>query len=578
MTSAAPPPRGRPAFWLLAALLVAAGVELGARLIERVENAAARRENPYVEAVNPVPAFEVVELDGRKMVRRTGFQPLMVFNQQPFPLERPAGGFRAFLLGGSAAAGWPYHLGDTNTAALLQRKLQQLYPGRSIEIINMGAGTYASHRVKLILEEVVRYQPDAILLYNGNNELLENLVFRPRHPPAPFDASAAARLAYRVYQALATPLPRFDVKNYVMEDQTTNRLAFAFAQASLYRKDPRQFELLLEQYRYNLDGMVTAAAEARVPIFLVTCPVNLREWTPNVSRHRADLSPADRAAWTERFRAGFLALERGDPAAALPPLREAAALDDEYAEGHFRLGQALLGTGQPAAAKAAFVRALERDGFPFRELPEFQAILRDVAARRQVPLVDIIPPLEAVSEAGIPGYDVFTDYVHLTERGQEIAAHELLRSLLARGLLGGIGPADVERTRIPLRETFWPEREVFVADAMYNTAMLQHQYDRLETLYQTAVDVFTRAPREDPSYAEHCAERLQTFRQVQEAAVAYRSLLRAEKLGLLAQAYTPEEAQAIYERYTSVIRWWTANHLSDEEFLKKIPSARYRPE
>src|SRR5512137_2319142 len=201
MGGAPTPAPARPAFWALAALLVAAGVELGCRVIERVENAAARRRNPYVEAINPAPAFTVVEQGGRKLVLRSGFHPLMA-PTAPFLLERPAGGLRIFILGGSAAAGWPYHLGDTSISALLKRTLQQLYPDRSIEVLNMAAGTYASHRVKLLFEEVLHYQPDAILLYNGNNELLEDFVFRPRNPPAPWDRVATARLAYRVYVSL----------------------------------------------------------------------------------------------------------------------------------------------------------------------------------------------------------------------------------------------------------------------------------------------------------------------------------------------------------------------------------------
>ncbi len=577
MVPAAPNNRNRRVFWFLALLIVAGGIELGCRVIERVENAVSRRKNPYVEAVNPVPAFEIGEIGGRKMVRRTGFQPLMGSHQQPFPLERPPGGLRVFVLGGSAAAGWPFHLGDTNMSALLERKLRKLYPDRSIEVINMGAGTYASHRVKLIMEEVLRYHPDAVFLYNGNNEFLENLVFRPRTPPAPWDRSAAARLTYRAFVTLTTPVPRFDVKNYELNDQLSNRLSFAFAQASRYRQDPRQFELLLEHYRFNIEAMVASAGEAKVPLFLVTCPVNLKEWTPNVSRHRRDLDPAQRARWTARFREGFLALERGGAAASIAPLREAVAIDDEHAEAHFRLGEALRRTGHRAEAKEEYVRALERDGFPFRELPEFQAILREVAASRSVPLVDILPPLEAVAGDGIPGFDVFTDYVHLTEQGQEIAAHEMLRALKARGFLAEVSDAEVERTRIAITPSSWPERDVFVVDANYNTAMLQHQYDRLDVLYQQAVDVFTRAPKEDPSLAARCEERLHTYKAVHAAAVAYRSLLRAEKLGLLYQTYTPEQAQQIHERYTNTIRWWTAQGLSDEEFLRRVPR-RFRPE
>ena len=578
MTDAPPIARGRQRlFWLLTALLVAGGIELGCRALERIENALARKRNPHVEAVNPVPAFEVVELEGRKMVRRTGDQPLLVLDQKPFPLERPAGGLRVFVLGGSAAAGWPYHLGDTNLSALLERKLRMLQPGRPIEVVNMGAGTYASHRVKLVLEEVLAYHPDAVFLYNGNNELLEDLVFRPRTPPAPWDRSAAARLGYRVYAALSTPVPRFDVRSYELGDQASNRLAWAFARASRYRTEPRQFELLLESYRFNLESMVSSAAAAKVPLFLVTCPVNLKEWQPNVSRHRADLSAEDRSRFLAAFRAGSLLLERGDAAAAIAPLRGAVEVDGEYAEAHYRLGQALLRTGRPAEAKRELVLALERDGFPFRELPEFQAILREVAAARHVPLVDLLPPLEAASGDAIPGYDVFTDYVHLTEQGQEIAAQELLRALAAGGFLPGVSAAAVEGARIAIPDTFWPERDVYAADVAFTTAVLQHQYDRLDLLYRRAVDVFTRAPAKDPSLAAHCQERLHTYQAVHAAVSAYARLVRAEKLGLLYQEFTPEQAQAVYARYVDTIRWWTAGSLSDEEFARRVPR-RFRPE
>lgn len=567
--------RSRPVFWLLALLIVATGIEVGCRLIERVENAAARRKNPYVEAVNPVPAFEVVEIGGRKMVRRTGFHPLMVSNQKPFSLERPRGGLRIFVLGASAAAGWPYQLGDTNISALLEAKLRRLLPGRPIEVINMAAGTYASHRVELILEEVLRYNPDIIFLYNGNNEFLENLVFRPRTPPAPWDRSAAVRLSYRLFVTLTTPLPRFDVKNYDFDDQLSNHLSFAFAQASRYRQDPRQFQILLEQYRFNLEAMVASAAGAKVPLFLLTCPVNLKDWSPNVSRHRKYLDPSQKARWTPLFREGFLAVERGDFVGAIAPLVGSIDVDDEYAEAHYYLAEAFRRTGRPIEAKAEYVRALERDAFPFRELPEFQEILRDVAARRGAPLVDIVAPLEAVAGDGILGYDVLLDYVHLTEQSQEIVAGEMAAALQARGMLPGVSDVDVRRTRIAIPKRFWPARDVYVVDVNYNLAMIMHQYDRLDALYEELVDVLTRAAKESPSLAAHCNERLVLYHQVHAAAVAYRKLLRAEKLGLLHETFTPQQAQSIYNAYTTLIHGSNAAGLSDEEFLRRIPAIRY---
>lgn len=566
---------GRPAFWALAFALVLAGVEAGARVIELAENTAARRRNPYVQAINPAPAFRVVELGGRQMVVRSGQHPLMRSDLAPFPLERPPGGLRIFVLGASAAAGWPYHLGDTNLSALLERKLRQLQPDRPIEVINMAAGTYGSHRVGLILEEVVRYHPDAIFLYNGNNEFLENLVFRPRTPPAPWDRSAALRVVYRAVASLTTPLPTFDVAGYGLEDQVWNQLSFAFAQASRYREDPRQFELLQEHYRYNVEAAIRTAGGAGVPLFLVTCPVNLKDWLPNVSRHRPGLSAPELARWTERFREGYLASERGDFASAVAPLRAAIAIDDEYAEAHFLLAQALRRTGRLSEARAGYVRALERDAFPFRELPEFQAILREVAAARGVPLVDIVAPLDAAAGDGIPGFDTFIDYVHLTEQSQELAAHELLGALAARGFLPGVGAEALARTRLTIQRDFWAGRDAFAADVNYGMALVMHQYDRLDALYAEALEVLPRAARENPALAEECELRLGLIKQIQAMMLPYRRLLRAQKLGLLEQEFSPEDARRIYERYREMIYQVKASRLTRDEFLRKVPAAPF---
>ncbi|MEI6826541.1 MAG: tetratricopeptide repeat protein [Desulfuromonadales bacterium] len=559
-------------FWFLTFLIVVGGIELGAWIIERVENTVARHKNPFVESINPVPAFKIVDGGGIKVVVRSGFHPLMNPELRPFPLERPQGGLRIFVLGGSAAAGWPYHMGDTNISALLERKLRLLYPGRPIEVINVAAGTYASHRVKLILEEVLQYNPDFLFLYNGNNEFLENLVYRPRNPPAPWDRSAAARLTYR----LTVPLPHVDVKGFDLTAQIPNTLSFAFSRTSLYRDDPRQFRMLLDHYRFNIDEMVSAAGAAKVPLFLLTCPVNLKDWVPNVSRHRKDLTPADKVRWTGFFRDGYLAVERRDFAAAIAPLKAALAIDDEYAEAHYRLAEALRRTGQRQEAKAEYILALQRDAFPFRELPEFQNVLREVAAKRVVPLVDIVAPLEAVAGDGIIGLDVLTDYVHLTEQSQEIVAQEMLRALLKQGLLQGKSESDVELVRITIPKKFWALRDVAAADLNYNMAMVMHQYERLDSLYEVAINTFNRAAQEEPSMAADCRNRYYLFREIHPVVRAYRDLLRFDKLGLREKNHTPQEAERIFSMYREMIRQVKTPTLSSEEFSKKAPMTPFQ--
>lgn len=559
-------------YWVLMVVLVLVCIEGGAYLLERIENRYARGKNPFIEPVNQVPAFEIRNIGGVDCLVRTGHHPLMNPALQPFLLRKPPGGMRFFVVGGSAAAGWPYHVGDTSLSALLERKLRILYPNRQIEVINVSAGTYASHRVQRIMEEILRFDADGIFLYNGNNEFLESLVFRNPVPPSPWNHSALVRLLYR----LTVRKPKVDEKGYDIQAQIPNTLAFAFSKASLYREDPAQFELLQKSYRFNIEKMVEDAKRWQVPLFILTCPVNLRDWVPNVSRHRKGMSPAELSAWTGFFRKGILSLEAGRADEAVVALRRAIEIDDEYAEAHYRLGKALLKLGKREDAKQAFIDALRRDAFPFRELPEFQAILKEVAQRHKVPVVDIVEALERVSRDGIIGLDLLVDYVHLSEKAQEIVAQQMLEALFRQGMLPGVTAEQVKGARIDIVSRFIPAREVAAVDLLYNMAMIMHQYEQIDSLYDRAIRTFERAGREDPSLAFETGQRIALLREIHPVVRAYRDLVRAEKLGEVDSRYTKEEARRIYEMYKEMIRQVKTPTLSREEFEKLVPQGRFK--
>lgn len=564
------------AFSSLTILLVITITEITAYFAENFENKTARKKNPFVESINPVPTFDIKDVGGVKLVVRSGFHPLMNTNIKPFFLEHPKNTLRIFVLGGSAAAGWPYHAGDTNLSALLERKLKKLYPNKTIEVINAAAGTYASHRVKFIFDEILHYNPDIIFLYNGNNEFLENLVYRPQRPPAPWDKSAAIRFTYRAAASLFFPKPQIDVKNYDVSKQEQNSLSFAFSKTSLYRQDQRQFQALLDHYRFNMEEMVKSAKQANIPLFLVTCPVNLKDWVPNVSQHRKDLTPDEKNKWTVFFRDGYLAVEQGNYLKAVEPLRSALLIDDEYAEAHFRLGDALRHTGSLAEAKREYILALQRDAYPFRELPEFQNILHEIATQQKTPVIDIIAPLEAAANDGIIGLDILTDYVHLTEQSQEIVAHEMLKGLFKQGLLPQLSATEIEGTRIKISPDFMAARDVMAADLNYNMAMIMHQYERIDALYEKAIYTFKRAANEDQKIAQDCKYRAISFSTIHPVVQKYRDLLRADKLGMREKLYTSSEAQRIFTEYTEMIRITKTPGLPKDEFVRKIPATPFQ--
>ncbi len=96
-----------------------------------------------------------------------GFEPDVA--PQPFLSDKPAGTRRFFVLGGSSAAGFPYHFYH-GFPAYLEEMLQMAQPGERVEVINLAMTAVNSFTLWDIHRELLRYAPDGILIYAGHNE------------------------------------------------------------------------------------------------------------------------------------------------------------------------------------------------------------------------------------------------------------------------------------------------------------------------------------------------------------------------------------------------------------------------
>lgn len=556
---------------VLFALLLLEG---GAWVIEWTRDRLVRDESIYFDTRNPVPAFEPAVENGIKVYRRTSHHRLLPGGQS-FLQEKPADGYRVFLLGGSAASGWPYEIGDFNLPRLIEKKLKKVFPDRKIEVINAAGGTYGSHRVRLLFDELIEYQPNLIVLYSGNNEFLENFVFRRSLPSEPWKFSALVRLCYNLYGQFNQFKPEYHVDSYTLADQTSNRIAYAFGKASPYRSDSSLFEQIKAHYRENITHIVGTAKNRGIASVILTVPVNLKDWIPNSSQHTPGLTRADSDRWRENFRRGYELLEEKNYTGAIKALSLAAAIDDEHAETHYYLGVAQHRLGEFVAAKASFVKALERDAYPFRALPQFQEILQIVSREQEVPLVDVVGALEALTADGIIGLDVLLDYVHLKESSQEVIAQQIMEILNKRGILPQPLAVSVDALRMAIPTNFRPGVEAQAIESIYGQNLIMRQYDKLEQLYQTYVETMTRAMATEPSLAPYCERSLATITAIHPIVMAYRDVLRAENLGVLEQKFSREEAETIYMRYVDLIQALEAPEMTRQAFLLQVPNLNY---
>ena len=197
-----------------------------------------------------------------------------------FTRDKSAGTFRIFCLGGSASAGWPHPTNEIYSA-YLESALSLAYPDRKIEVLNVSAQAYAAYRVRLILGEVVSFQPDLIVIYSGNNEFLEPRRYATRSRwYDSLTALANYSTAYKLVRGSslsARLFPRNTFQPHVVGGVAFEQWSKIEQIPVVLRTDPGQFRMVSQHYESSITSMLKSARDRHIPVMLLTVPSNLRD-------------------------------------------------------------------------------------------------------------------------------------------------------------------------------------------------------------------------------------------------------------------------------------------------------------
>ena len=424
-------------------------VELGLRAFGSGE------ADPYIN-VSPFSLFTEVEIDGEPGYRIT-HRFAYAERNTVFRAKKPDGGIRIFALGGSACASWPHPVGETFDA-YLEQALANADPERPVEVINAAAHGFASYRVRRVFDEVIDLDPDAVVIYSGNNEFLES---REYDDSVLSWADSLARHS-RVVLWLRSWItdPRAELSGDELKDAAEFFWKKVQREALELRADPEKFERVRAHYAESIEYMVREAGRRGVRVVLVTVPVNLRDWLPAVSHN--PLEGEQRQEWEALYRAG----QRGDLAA----FGRAIDMAPEHAESHFWLGRLQEAEGNTAEALESYLRAKDLDYNPFRAHSEFNRSLREIASRNEHALLaDAEHAYSRAAEKGSPGFDLFLDYVHPNKRGN---------LLLAETVFDALGGSSFARSDVPLPSgAMYDEKsDMQLQSRLYGLYAMNHQY------------------------------------------------------------------------------------------------------
>lgn len=363
--------------------------------------------------------------------------------EREFLAEKPANGFRVFVVGGSSAAGVPYPPAYA-FGAWLQRRLQAAFPELAVEVVNAALSGYSSRRVLIVVREIATHQPDLLVVMSGHNEWAERRYYSRLIDMHPWLFRLRERLfATRLFVVGSRALGRDRasqeeaLRRFVADERQEFVEMFAVQGRRVEGRDYATSEQLAQRdalYRVNLEEMARTVQRAGARVVFLTLSQRLADWEPGASTHGPHLGSAGEARWREHFAAGERAAAAGDCGGALEAWAGALALDDQHALLHYRIAECEEALGSFQRARDHYRAASDLDRVPYGAPSGFNDVIRSVADRSGSLVVDADAVLAAASPHGITGEGLFSDFVHPNLRAHQLIAAELARVLRETGV------------------------------------------------------------------------------------------------------------------------------------------------
>ena len=386
----------------------------------------------------PVPEFSDYRYQNREVARRYFVQQERVPTglNDVFKAEKDSSTVRLFVQGGSSAAGYPYYYGGS-FSRMLEQRLQQTFPERTIEVVNTALAAVNSYTLLDFADEILAEQPDAVLIYAGHNEfygalgvgsaeslgqyrVVVNLYLRLKD----LRVVQGLRAVWSGVASLFGGRRRGERPGSTLMQRMVGEQTIPYGSA-LYRRG-------LAQFRGNLRALLARYRAQDLSVFVGTVASNERAHAPFVS----SLTPGvDEEAWQARFREGRQAAQRGDVEAALAALDATLALDSLAAAAFYARARVLDDAGRHAEARVAYLAAKDRDQLRFRASEDINQIIREEAARAGAVVVETQAALAEGARDGIIGSDLMLEHLHPNVDGYFIIADAFYKALRQAGLI-----------------------------------------------------------------------------------------------------------------------------------------------
>jgi tetratricopeptide (TPR) repeat protein len=382
---------GQTLFYLVASLIPV----LFFVLLEVVLRIAGYGSN-YLQWVSPVKGTYMLNPDiARKYLHTINEIPSS--NGDVFDEVKKPGAFRVFVVGSSAAAGYPFQPNGAFSRYIRQR-LTLEYPDSEIEVVSCAMSAINSYAIRDLMKGIVKEKPDLIIIYAGNNEYYGALGVGSMESfgTSRWLVNAAIFLEqFRTFQLLRNaakgPASFFEKKN-----PPTGTLMSCMARDQYIGLGSKVYKEGVAQFEGNMTDVLEMAKEHNVPVILGTLVCNLKDQYPFVSIDKKGIPRADTV---------FLQAKK------------------ELAQKNFHTADSL------------FRYAKDLDALRFRAPTAINKVIRSLGGEFNCRVVDIDSAFSALSPDHVVGDNLMTDHLHPTLHGYQIIGRLYYDEMKKTGLL-----------------------------------------------------------------------------------------------------------------------------------------------
>lgn len=352
-----------------------------------------------------------------------------------FKTTKDSNTVRMFVLGESAALGFPYP-NNISFQRMLKYELQKYNPNKNIEIINLSLTAVNSYTFYDIGKDILKFKPDAVLIYGGHNEFYGALGVASTNylGNKPWLVHFILKLRRsKLVQLLSNFTSSFESSTPPKNDD--NLMKYVVKNQSIPYQS-KMFQKGISQFEYNMNKLLSIYEKEKTPVFLSSIATNLKDQYPFKSILSEDVDSTlfytQLKVADEYFHQGYL--QKADSL-----LEYLYKCDSTNGDSQYLWAQVQLELGDRNKSFNLFNESKQRDCLRFRAPDEINNVINNFTTDfSNINFVNAERNFILNSEYNIPGSKLLLEHVHPTIEGHRVITKSFLNSMKDSGLFNDL--------------------------------------------------------------------------------------------------------------------------------------------